>query len=245
MKKAYYVIVITMFLLVQVSYAETIRVGLEPFPPLIEKDISGYSVKLLKAVEKKSNLKFKIQIMPYNRLKIMLKNGELDLIGHTPKGAEEKVFYLYAQDIDWSIEAYTDIYMTKKIDPDLEKVKTVKLIGTPRGNKEFYSEIFGIPVENFYDGDIDNLLKMLANGRLNAFLFERASTMSTIQRLGLKGIHYRLYDGSIRAGFAVRKDDKGNMLKQRIDESIKKVDLKEIFIGYDNYIQLTESGLVR
>jgi hypothetical protein len=120
---------------------------------------------------------------------------------------------VYVQDLEWFVETYTDIYMMIPIDPDLKKIKAVKLIGTPRGNKLFYSELYGIPLENFYDGAIDDLLKMSAKGRIEAFLHERASTLTMIKQLKIENIHYRLYDRNLRASLAVRNDAKGNELK--------------------------------
>jgi len=34
------------------AYAEIVKVGFEPFPPLIVDENTGYTIKLLKAIEK-------------------------------------------------------------------------------------------------------------------------------------------------------------------------------------------------
>jgi len=54
---------------IQHGFTEVIKVGLEPFPPLITKIKTGYSIKLLKAIEKVTDLKFGITIMSYNQAK--------------------------------------------------------------------------------------------------------------------------------------------------------------------------------
>lgn len=41
-------------------FAETIKVSVEPFPPLINEDKTGASITLLKEIEKVTDLKFDI-----------------------------------------------------------------------------------------------------------------------------------------------------------------------------------------
>lgn len=231
-------------LMVFQAQAEVVRVGLEPFPPLITEDGKGHSVDMLRAIEKMSDLKFDIKIMTYVQAKEGLKEGKLDLIGHTPQGKEAKEFYAYAQDLKWGIVTITDIYGLNKADIGPNKYKTLKLIGTPKGNKEVYNEIFGIPLENFYEGDMDTLLKMLEKGKLNAYIFERASTMYSIKKLKLKNIQYRMLDDSIRASFAVRKDERGNKLRDKLDGYMKQANIMSTLSGYYQFINLPMEGSI-
>ncbi len=123
------VILLSCFFFQPVS-ADVIKVGLEPFPPLITEDAKGHSISLLRAIEKASDLQFEITIMPYNRAKLLLKKGKLDLIGHTPHHKETSDFYSYARDIQWSIRAITDVYGMNK--EELETFTTLQSVGTPR-----------------------------------------------------------------------------------------------------------------
>ncbi len=107
-KKSFFIFVLFFFLWVSLIHAENILVGLEPFPPLITEDKKGLSVELLRAVEKISDLRFKIKIMRYDLAKFRLKKGKRHLIGHTPYKVEVKEFYEYAQELDWSINAIVD-----------------------------------------------------------------------------------------------------------------------------------------
>ena len=225
-------------------YAEVIKVGLEPFPPLITEEGKGFSVKMLRAMEKISDIRFKIKIMPYNRAKVELKKGIKNLIGHTPYQLETKEFYVYAQELNWSINAPLDIYSMDKGNLHPDKFKTLKKIGTPRGNEGFFSEVYGIPIEQFYSsGDIGSLLKMMKKGRIDIFLFERASTMTKIQEIGIKNVFYRNID-IIPASFGVRKDKQGTELKRKLDVLIKKVDQQQIFYEHLKYSNLPKSGIV-
>ena len=225
------------------AWAEIINVGLEPFPPLITKDGKGYSVDMLRAVEKISDLTFNITVMPYNRAKHELKKGRVDLIGHTPHQLETKEFYTYAQELEWGIIVPVDIYSMNEANLDPKIFRTLKRIGTPRGNEGFFSQLYGIPIKQFHTGTIESLLRMMKKGRSDLFLFERASTMSRIQKLGIKNVFYRQID-RIPASFAVRKSEHGTELKNKLDALIKKVDQERIFSGVTKYWSLPESGVV-
>ncbi len=225
-------------------HAEEVKVGLEPFPPLIKTSTTGYTVIMLKEIEKISDFKFYIKIMPYNRAKLQLKTKKIDLMGHTPSGVETKEFYAYAQDINWQINTFTDLYGIKKENVEQSKLKTMSKIGTPRGNVDFFSELLGIPAKQFYEGEIGSLLKMLKKGRIEVFIFERASTMSTIKKHKIDNIFYKMVDISVPAGLAVRTDDEGEKLKKKLDKLIKKLDTRKIFGPYLKYINLPKHGIV-
>ncbi|MCP4020649.1 MAG: hypothetical protein GY729_02300, partial [Desulfobacteraceae bacterium] len=213
----------------QPVYAEKIKVGFEQFPPLITNDKMGYTIAMLRSIENISDLEFTIILMTYGRAKISLEDGQIDLMGHTPYKQENRVFYTYAQELNWSIDTKSDLYATAKTMLNPENIRK-KRLGVPYGNKEFHSEITGIPLEKFQEGHLENLLKMLKSGRLDAFTFERSSTMSTIIKLKIPNIHYKqLPPVIIPAGLAVRNDQKGNQLKKKLDTLILQLDQQQIF----------------
>ena len=245
MKVTTFVLIIASCLIItQPVFSQTIQVGLEPLPPLIVDKNNGLTIQLLREVEKISDLKFVIKIMPYNRARNGLAKGNLSLMGHTPHRQEAKEFYTYAQELDWSMPTVIDVYGTNKAKLQGNVYKTVAKIGTPRGNKEFLSELFGIPLSKFYEGRIENLVQMMKAGRIDVFLFERAATMSTIKKLGLKGIYYQ-YIFEIPVSFAVSKNSEGTKLKAKIDAQIKKVDQNSIFSDYLIYMNLPQQGEVK
>ena len=224
--------------------AKDIKVGLEPFPPLINEDGTGYSINFLRALEKVSDLKFNITIVPYSRAKFGLEKGDFDIIGHTPYQNETKEFYVFAQDLPWSLGAVVDIYGTSPDTISAEKFKTLKMIGVPLGNKEFFAEILGIPQASFYEGTLETLAKMLPLGRIDALIFSRAATMATFKKLQIKGINYRLLDDSVQAGFALRKDKDGTDLLEQLKIIMTKVDQKSIFKDYSNFLTMAKSGVL-
>ncbi|MCP3924100.1 MAG: transporter substrate-binding domain-containing protein [Desulfobacterales bacterium] len=232
-----------LFLIFQSSYADEIRVSLEPLPPLIIDAKNGLTIELLKEVEKISDLKFKIVIMPYHRAKLDLKNGKSALMGHTPHKQESKEFYNYGHELKWSIPTKIDVYSAKLKNVDLNNFKSLKKIGTPRGNKEFLSDLLKIPLNQFYEGKLDNLLRMLKANRIDAFLFERASSQTTIRKLNLKGIYYtEVMD--VAASLAVQKNLYGLRLKKKLDALILKANHKKIFKKYLKSMSLSKHGVV-
>ena len=241
-----YIITISCFLSIlsmSYSFAETIEVGLEPFPPLIVDEKSGYTVDILKEIESISDFKFNIKMMPYIRAKKMLKKGRIDLMAHTPFGAETKEFYAYAQELPFVIPTRNAVF---SMNSDNFKEIPKKKIGVPRGNEGFLSEITGIPIDNFYLGEIENLIKMLNANRIDLFWFEFASTMSTIKSLNIKDVHYMEYpEQQISAGIAVRKDEKGNELKKKLTRLLEKIDKKRILKDYLIYLDLPPKGIVQ
>ncbi len=228
----------------QPIYAEEITVGFERFPPLISDGKVGFTIDMLRSIENISDLKFTIMIMTYSRAKANLRSGKIDLMGHTPYKQENQAFYTYAQELNWSIDTKSDLYATTKTKLNPENIGENRL-GVPFGNKEFFSEITGIPLEKFKEGHLENLLEMLKLGRLDAVTFERASTMSTIKRLKIPNAYYKQFPPVIiPAGLAVKVDQKGNQLKKKLDTLIQQVDQQQLFKDYFPFINLPDSGIV-
>lgn len=223
--------------------AQTIKVGLEPFPPLVTSDLKGYTIDMLRAIEETSDLKFDIKIMPYNRAKLELEKSDIDLMGHTPKGMEVKEFYDIAQELNWSIPTRMDYY--SKYRRRLKHPKRYK-IGTPRGNAAFTSEVLSLPINRFYETKLENLLRMLINDRSDVQLvvFERATTMSTIRHLKLQGIYYKNVGLGVHAGLAVAKTKNGDNLKYMLEKYIAIIDLNKIFQDFYYYVNLPAEGKV-
>ncbi len=222
---------------------QVVNVGFEPLPPLIIDASKGYTIEILKAIERNSDLEFNIVIMPYIRARNDIFSGSSQLMGHTPYCLETKEFYEKAQEINFSIEVKADLYvMDEKLFKDYKALK----IGIPRGNESFASDLLGIPAKNFYLGDLENLLKMLEARRIDAIWFERSSTMSTIDKLKIKNVYYmNIPSEPIPAGLAVQKTSSGNELKIKLETALKKVDTKSILKDLVRFNQLPTKGIVK
>lgn len=226
----------------QADPLQNVEVRLEPFPPLVHADGGGLAVDLLKLVAEDSDLEFSVQIMPYSRAKFQLRNGQTDLIGPIPVGMESREFYEYARELDWTFDTQADLYVLDRalLEPsalaDLE-------IGVPLGNAEFFAELMDLPVSQFTESSLVNLVQMLARGRIDAVLFERASTFRTLGEQGVAGVYYqKLF--SIPAGFAVRNDEQGNALGDGLDALLETVDHDRLLSAYHEYRTLPDSGEV-
>ena len=211
--------------------AETIQVRLEPFPPLVTEAGGGLTVALLKQLEAISDLHFDVVIVPYSRAKYQLRNGQADLIGHTPVGYESDEFYSYAQELDWQLPTAADVFAMDPAWLSLPRSGEEYYVGAPLGNAEFFSALYDVPIDRFVESTLPNLLQMLARGRIQALMFERASTRSYIWRARLEGVHYRML-GRINAGLAVRRDQQGDQLRARLEALIAKVDTRALLADY-------------
>jgi polar amino acid transport system substrate-binding protein len=242
MKRRWFVLGLCLLRLVSLV-GQTVRVGLEPFPPLVNEDGTGLTVTMLREIEKVSSLRFTIKVMPYNRAKTELAASSLDLIGHTPYGLETDEFYAYAQEIAWTEELITDFYaMNSSYLQNPER----GIVGIPRGNAAFASELTGIPLKNFYEEDLKALVPMLAAGRINSIWFERGSTMSSIAKAGVKAVLYRQFPpGTIPAGLAVARGQSGDQLRAKMEEALKRLDLGKIFSANRSYLKLPSEGIVQ
>jgi polar amino acid transport system substrate-binding protein len=224
------------------SVSRVVRVGLEPLPPLIIDENTGYTVDLLKKIEKISDLKFHISIMPYNRAKRMLRQGRVDLIGHIPCRSETSEFYSYARELDFKIDVKTDIYVTDR--KRFENIDNLK-IGIPWGNEEFAAKLLRLPRQHFYSGSLESLLLMLVRGRIDAFWFERSATISTLRKLGISNIYYmKLPEHPAPAGLAVRKSRKGILLQEKLDALLGKMNGDHLLNGYTRFLAMPDTGMV-
>lgn len=221
--------------------AQQVEVRLEPFPPLVNEDGSGLAVELLAEVEKVSGLEFNIRIMPYSRAKHEVRMGAADMLGPVPLGKETDEFYEWALELDWHFDTRSDLFVL-----DAENLHPGKLesmvIGVPRGNSGFFSELTGVPRDRFRESGLTNLARMLATGRVDALLFERASTFDTLARLNIEGVHYRnLF--SIPAGFALHREH-GVELAERLDAALKEIDPSPVTSTYEYFLGLPDQGVV-
>lgn len=220
--------------------SRVLRVGLEPFPPLIVDNNTGYSVDWLRALAKEAGMTLRISIVPYSRAKAGLKNGKLDVIGHTPVGMETQDFYTYAAELDHRVATKLDAFSLGEQGLDSSNFEG-KSIGTPYGNAKFIAEAIDLPQSQFVEAPLPNLVHMLLAGRINTIVFERASVVSHIPEETDMTIHYRLI-AQIDAGFAVRRD-RPQLLKQ-LNEASRRVNAANIYKAYSNLLNWPDRGTV-
>ena len=226
------------------AWSDTVvRVGLEPFPPLINSDGTGYTIDLLKSLEKHSNLQFQVNIMSYQRSKIELKKGNIDLIGHTPKGLESAAFYQYAQELNLKIPTRLDLFA---LDPRFLKPDHLEQnrLGTPPGNAAFMADLAQIPFDRFTESPLAGLVEMLTLKRIDAILFERGSVLSTLaQQSEHPTVHYKTLKTNIFAGLAVGRSPRADRLAQTLNHTLEDMDYLAFYTPYlKHYVNVAADG---
>ncbi len=217
-----------------------LRVGLEPFPPLIREDGSGYSIEWLEAVADRAGFKLQVSTMPYSRAKLLLSAGDLDLIAHTPHGLETGNFYEYAKELEHTVPTRMDAFSLDE--PVLPKnSESTYVIGTPFGNADFLHEL--LPEGNFriIEGALPNLVSMMLAGRIDAVAFERIAVVSEMRKQTDRLIHYRKVE-DIDAGFAIRRDD--THLLESLNQASTELDDTSIYQDYSNQLQWPDTGIL-
>ncbi len=204
---------------VSLSHAEAFNAAFEPLPPHIEANGQGLLPALLEQLASSSNDSYSIEMVPYSRAKRELQNGRADLIGFTPLAAETNSFYSFAMEVRWPYPVATDfIALTPDRLDDIAK----RRVGIPYGNESFAEQMLGIPPENLYLAELDELILMLLRGRLDLVWFERrALHQALLKHPDRPAIHYRQQPPRpIYLGIAVRRTGKGERLKQFLQHGI-------------------------
>lgn len=240
MKKA---LIATLISYTALANSQEVKVGFEPFPPLINEDGSGIAISLLDAIAQKTQLSFNVELMTYDRAKKNLREEQLDLIGITPKGYESEQFYQYANELSWSFTTTLDLYTTDNAILDLTTIQN-QSIGTLEGNAEFLAEVTQIPYEKFIEvSSLNQLGVMLMKGRLNVAIFERVSMMTTLRKLGLPPIYYKKLT-TIPASLAVQNNEAGKALKSVIDDTLAQMETAIYLEHFYHFNKLADSGVV-
>ncbi|MFT5756132.1 MAG: polar amino acid transport system substrate-binding protein [Alteromonadaceae bacterium] len=224
--------------------AQNITVGMEPFPPFITAQATGYSVDMLRSIEKISDLKFDIIMMTYARAKHELEFNRIDIAGPTPKKLETTAFYQYAQELDWQVSTKSDLFSLDKKYFNSDNLQQGR-IGTTLGNADFFADKTGIARSKFIEtSTLNQLVSLLLKGRIDVLIFERVSVMSLLQAQSAQQKVYYQSIGEVAVSIAVAKNEAGNKLKTKLDRLIKQIDQDSIFSSYLKYSHLPDSGTV-
>ncbi len=225
------------------SYADearvSLRVGLEPFPPLITEQKTGYSVEWLKEVAGTAGFDMTIQVMPYSRAKSALKTGQVDIIGHTPHGLENDAFYTFASELDYSVMVSLDAVSVNEEDIQQDKLDSV-YVGTPFGNASFISELLKLTEDRFVEGTLPNIVDMMLAGRINTVVFERAAIFIQVQK-HQASVYYRKVK-QVSAGFAIRSDNPE--LLARLNDAALQIDSQAIYQDYTEKFDWPDEGFI-
>jgi polar amino acid transport system substrate-binding protein len=223
--------------------AQKVVVGLEPFPPFINEDGTGFAIDMFHALAEQSDLTFQFNLMTWGRAKRELKSQHVDLIGISPKNNETDDYYQYAKELDWSFISTVDLFSKHKRNLILESLPN-KSIGTLIGNADFFAELSNVPRDKFVEiSNLKQLVKMMDKGRIKTVVFERISMMSTIKKLKLTNIHYQELI-RIPATFAVKNTDDGHQLQKKLDNLMSTKNIGKYQEKLSLYNKLPSTGIV-
>lgn len=239
----------TTFLTLALSFsnlvlAKVYKVGLEPFPPIVNEKSGGLTEELLKKAEAKmKDVKFEFVRAPYKRLKKSLLENDVQLIGHTPYGNEVKSFYKYAEELDWSYPVCAEFVFTNP--KFLKDFKSIGKIGTLVGNKAFLKELKGAQdLEIFEHVSMLSLVKMLETGRIDAIWFPRFVINHYLEQHPVEKVYRRSFpETPLAIGLAVRKDEEGKKLRKILEKALEQIDWRREFDSKlkDNLFCVNES----
>ncbi len=224
------------------GYKYNIRVGLEVTPGLLQEDEKGAMDLALKELTQKSKqFKFNIQYLSYQRAKVELEKGNLDFIGLTPHGHEQKSFYKYAQELNWKFDTNLVLFCSSKKALDL---KNGEEVGTPPGNEAFAAKALGIKQSRFEMGNLKSLLMRVDKGRLPCLVYEEISTLHTAKEMGIKSLYFRKID-HVSASFAFRKGPRVAELIHEMDNALKEINWQKYLINLIRIPLSERSGRIK
>lgn len=240
-------LVLALFLTCPAGMAQTqmlqIQTGLEIAPPLITDYGGGLLVDVLRSLEAPLGVRFNIRIMPFSRAKHELQTGGLQFIGVTSFRAEGEDFYNKANELDWSINAAVDMYTLAERNLDIAQLRHAGVIGTPYGNEDAMARMVNIHKSRFYAGHLKNLIEMLKARRIDGLVFERASTMSTINKLEIEGIRYqKLVD--VPGSMALQKNAALDKLKPQLEAALKAASQQGQLKAFTEFHAMPDTGIV-
>ena len=218
--------------------AKTLRVMLEPFPPIIAEDGTGPYVDLLREAGEAMGVEVSITMGAYVRAKRALNEGNVDVIGLVPVGDEVDDFYTYGHELSFTLPAPCDLYVANKNMLDRPEILTV---GVPSGNEVFASLVTGIPVENFYPhNDLKGLVKMLLSGRVDALWFARVPVVLALADVGGRLFFQQLPHRAMRVGLATQNTPEGRALGRQLEAVLSAIEPKIRLQEY--YALVTQSA---
>lgn len=220
-----------------------IRTGLEIAPPLITDYGGGLLVDVLRSLEAPLGVRFKIRIVPFSRAKYELQTGSLQLIGMTSFRAEGAEFYNKVNELDWSIKATVDVYTLAERNLDIAQLQRAGVIGTPFGNEEAMARMANIRKSRFHVGHLKNLIEMLKARRIDGLVFERAATMSTINKLEIEGIRYQKL-ADVPGSMALKRNAALDKLKPQLEAALLAASQQGQLKTFAEFHAMPDSGIV-
>lgn len=172
MKKASIVLCLLLPLL---CFCEQVRfVSGDFYPPFIYRDehgtMVGISIEILKALEKVSDLKFSVELMPFSKALELIENGEADMINLIFKTPERERTFLFSKPI---LQVQSMVWFREELNLKDFKDLTPHIVGVIEGDANeqlLKSKNPNVSFKRF--SDFDQLIRAVEEGQINVFLME-------------------------------------------------------------------------
>lgn len=213
---------------------QDIVVSLPYLPAFSETVDNGILIELIKEMDKEYEGRFIVRkIFPFKRSMHNLLTGKADLhmpILFDPSGDNEKLAYSHSKERIFEVifAVYTKNGITLNHD-DLSQYH----VETDSAHVGLFPFFVSPSIS------IEQSLKKLNSGRVDAFIFAAKETDAVLQRLGLNSQINRKFYKKYDVKIALRKDRAGAQLDEKLSKIIQKLNekgtLKRIFLPVDNY----------
>lgn len=172
MKKVSIVLCLLLSLL---CFCEQVRfVSGDFYPPFIYRDergtMVGISIEILKALEKVSDLRFTVELMPFSKALEFVESGKADMINLIFKTPERERSLLFSKPI---LQVQSIVWFRKELNLKDFKDLTPHVVGVIKGDANEQLLRSKNPNVSFkYFSDFDQLIKAIEENQIDVFIME-------------------------------------------------------------------------
>ncbi|AEH51768.1 HD domain-containing phosphohydrolase [Pseudothermotoga thermarum] len=230
MKRNWFLVVV--FLFSFPIFATTVKfVTGDFYPPFIWISESGepvgISIEILKLLEKKTNLTFDIEVLPFHKALEKILSNEADMINLIFKTTEREKYLVFTDPV---FTVNVNVYYRQNIELKNHSDIIAHVVGAVKGDasveifKTFYPKATLVYYENFED-----LIKSVKNNELNVFVMEDFTARYYLVKYDLfhKFKSLTLQSQTLHFAFPIAKRELATTINKLLKD-IKKSELKEI-----------------
>lgn len=204
------------FYTTSVANADEYKASLAQMPVYAISDKEGVAVDLVKAMEKVSGNQIFIKVQPFKRSMNDVINSKVDF--HIPliKNdilVEDKLPYYYSSET--ILHVNFTLYTKKGSGITKDNLYQYK-VETDAAHVEYF------PFKIIESYGIDQSLKKLSSGRIDAYVFADIVTDPLLKELGLKNIQRQLYK-RFDVKIVLPKTERGKQVDKMLSEAIQKL----------------------
>lgn len=164
-----------LLLVVVLCFCEQVKfVSGDFYPPFIYRnergEAVGISIEILKAIEKVSDLRFNVELMPFSKALELVKNGEADMINLIFRTPEREKFFLFSKPV---LQVQSLVWFRKDLNLKDFKDLTAHIVGVIEGDANeqlLRSKNPNIVFKRFTD--FEQLIQAVKERQIDVFIME-------------------------------------------------------------------------